>query len=244
LSNLSFLKNELRALGNPKKAGNSTRFFKTGKGQYGEDDVFIGVTMPEQRKIAKLFFDVSLDDLEKLLQSKEHEFRMTVLIILVDQFKKGNEETRKKIYELYLRNTKWINNWDLVDSSAEYIVGGWLEDKKEKMQVLKKLAKSKILWERRIAMLATFAYIKKGNCEEALQIAELLLKDTHDLIHKAVGWMLREVGKRCSLEQEENFLKKHCQQMPRTMLRYAIEHFPVEKRKAYLTGRPFQGLES
>jgi 3-methyladenine DNA glycosylase AlkD len=246
VTNLEFLKKELRTLGNPEKAKNYARFFKTGKGQYGEGDVFVGVTMPEQRKIAKLFFDISLNELEKLLQSKEHEFRMTALIILVNQFKKGDENTREKIYDLYLRNTPWVNNWDLVDVSAEHIVGGWLEDKPDKIQVLEKLAQSKNLWERRIAMITTFNYIKKGNCKETLQIAELLLGDTHDLIHKATGWMLRETGKRCAQGEEERFLQKHYHKMPRTMIRYAIEHFPEEKRQAYLKGefaQPFQGLE-
>ena len=235
--NLQHLKNDLRKSGNPDKAKNSAWFFKTGKGEYGEGDVFIGVTMPEQRAICKRYLHLSLKELIKLLQSPEHEFRMCALLILTTQYKKGTEKERENIYQLYLQNTKWINNWDLVDASAEHIVGPWLEKRKEKMQVLKNLATSKSIWERRIAMLATFCYIKKGNSIEALQIAKLLLKDEADLIHKAVGWMLREIGKRCSIAEEENFLKQHYLKMPRTMLRYAIEHFPEAKRKDYLNGK-------
>lgn len=231
------LQSELRKLGNPEKAKNSSWFFKTGKGQYGEGDIFLGITMPEQRKIIKNYCNLSLDELRLLLRSPEHEFRMCALLILVAQYKKGTPEERKKIYTLYLQNTEWINNWDLVDTSAEHIVGPWLDESKEKMKVLTTLAKSRNIWERRIAMLSTFHYIKKGKSEEALAISKLLLQDEHDLIQKAVGWMLREIGKRCSLQEEENFLQKHYPKMPRTMLRYAIEHFPEIKRKAYLNGK-------
>lgn len=238
---LKSLKKELFALGHPEKAVNSARFFKMNKGQYGEGDIFIGITMPEQRKLAKKYASLSLSDIAHLLHSKEHEFRMTALLILVKQFQQGAENFRKECYELYLRNTAHINSWDLVDASAEFIVGPWLENKPEKLQVLQRLAQSTSLWERRIAMLSTFAYIKKGHAEEALQVAELLLKDHQDLIHKAVGWMLRETGKRCSIRQEEIFLKKHAHQMPRTMLRYAIEHFPEEKRQAYLKRKASMG---
>src|SRR5690606_22306388 len=150
---------------------------------------------------------------EELLHGEEHEFRMTAQLILVSRFEKGDRSSREQIYKLYLRNTAYINNWDLVDVSAEYIVGPWLEDKMEKMEVLKKLALSDSLWEHRIAMMATFTYIKKGRPEAALQIARLLLNDPHDLIHKAVGWMLRETGKRCSTEQEEIFLKQYYHRM-------------------------------
>ena len=233
---LELLKEELLSLSRTVKAQASLRFFKTGKGEYGEGDVFLGVSMPEQRKLAKKFRDLSLEYVEELLQSEEHEFRMTSLLILIYQFQKGGEDIRKKIYEIYLRNSNWINNWDLVDVSAAHIVGEFLDNKTEKIRELKKLAHSKLLWERRIAMMATFNYIKKGNHEEALQIAEILLNDPHDLIHKAVGWMLREVGKRCSMQEEEFFLKKYYQKTPRTTLRYAIEHFPKTKRQAYLKG--------
>ena len=236
MENIDVLKVELSAMSSPEKAQACSRFFKTGEGEYAAGDRFIGVTMPEQRRLAKKFYGLSVPELEKLLQNPIHEFRMTALIILVGQFKKGNKERRQEIYELYLRNTEHINNWDLVDASAEFIVGPWLEDKSEQMRILEALAKSKSLWERRIAMLSTFAYIKKGQPLAALVVAEWLLNDEQDLIQKAVGWMLREIGKRCSIEVEEVFLKKHYRQMPRTMLRYAIEHFPEEKRHAYLKG--------
>lgn len=237
VANYQKLKNELLKSGNPEKAKNSSWFFKTGKGDYGEGDVFIGVTMPEQRAICKRYLHLSLKELKQLLQSPEHEFRMCALLILVTKYKKGTAEDKENIYQLYLQNTKWINNWDLVDASAEHIVGPRLEKRKEKMQVLKNLATSKSIWERRIAMLAAFCYIKKGSSKEAVQIAKLLLRDEEDLIHKAVGWMLREIGKRCSIAEEENFLKQHYLKMPRTMLRYAIEHFPEVKRKAFLSGK-------
>lgn len=237
MENIDVLKLELSALSSHEKAQACSRFFKTGDGEYAAGDRFIGVTMPEQRRLAKKFYGLTIRELEKLLQNPIHEFRMTALIILVQQFKKGNKERRQEIYELYLRNTRHVNNWDLVDASAEYIVGSWLESKSEKMQVLENLAQSQSLWERRIAMLSTFADIKKGQPADALSVAEWLLKDEQDLIQKAVGWMLREIGKRCSLEAEEAFLKIHYRQMPRTMLRYAIEHFPEEKRQAYLKGR-------
>jgi len=237
MSSVEDIKNELTKSGSAEKAGSSAWFFKTGKGQYGEGDVFIGVTMPEIRKIAKKYADLSAKDAERLLHSKEHEFRMAALIILVNKYKKGDEDLRGKIFELYLQNTEWINNWDLVDASAEHIVGPWLENRDEKMRVLGGLAKSQSVWERRIAMLATFHYIKKGNSKEALEIAGILVKDYHDLIQKAVGWMLREVGKRCSISEEEAFIKTNYSDISRTTLRYAIEHFPEPKRKQYLSGK-------
>lgn len=230
------LKAVLKQLSSPEKAKNSAWFFKTGKGQYGEGDVFIGVTMPEQRNAIKPFMDMDLDEIVKLLKSPEHEYRMCALLIMVAQYKKGSKEVKENIYNNYLAHTKWINNWDLVDASAEHIVGPWLVDKKDKMKVLTHLANAQSLWDRRIAMLATFHYIKKGSTEEALYLAEILLKDKEDLMHKAVGWMLREIGKRCSKDIEEMFLVQHYHTMPRTMLRYAIEHFPETQRQAYLKG--------
>jgi 3-methyladenine DNA glycosylase AlkD len=161
---------------------------------------------------------------------------MTALLILVEQFKRGGMEHRQRVYDLYLRNTAWINNWDLVDASAEYIVGPWLEGRADQMAVLTRLAQSRSVWERRIAMLATFHDIKQKDPAAGFAVAELLLRDKHDLIQKAVGWMLREIGKRCSLEAEELFLQEHYQRMARTTLRYAIERFPPEKRVAYLAG--------
>jgi 3-methyladenine DNA glycosylase AlkD len=230
------IQKDLILLGNDEKAKNSARFFKSGVGQYGEGDVFIGVTIPEQRKIAKKYKDLKLSDVLVLLRSKEHEFRMTALLILVEQFENGDQKQREKIYNTYLSNTKWINNWDLVDASAAYIVGEWLEDKKDKMRILEELAESKDLWEKRIAMVATFTYIKNGSSKEAFKIAKILLEDKHDLIQKAVGWMLREVGKRCSRELMEEFIQLNYSKMSRTTLRYSIEHLTIDRRKIYLTG--------
>lgn len=226
------IKKTLHSLASPAKAKNSARFFKTAPGQYGHGDLFIGVTVPEVRSIAKKFFDLPLADIQKLLQSKIHEERLLALILLVKRFKKASEKERKVIYEFYLKNTKYINNWDLVDTSAGYIVGGFLHNKPK--TILKKLAQSTNLWERRIAIIATFYDIYQGQSEETFKIAAILINDEHDLIHKAVGWMLREVGKRCGEEIEESFLQKHYRSMPRTMLRYAIERFSEKKRKFYL----------
>lgn len=230
------LKKELRAAVNPEKAVFLPQFFKAGPGEYAEGDKFLGVTVPAQRIIAKKYKDLPLKDLEKLLTSEWHEERLTSLLILVGRYKKSSEAEQKEIYDFYLNHTKNINNWDLVDTSAEYIVGPYLQDRPEKMGVLTKLAHSKDLWERRIAMLSTFDYIKKGNPVEALEIAEILLYDKHDLIQKAVGWMLREIGKRCDIQLLIEFLNEHYQTMPRTSLRYAIEHFSPETRQKYLKG--------
>ena len=228
------LKKELSAFGTPERAKNSARFFKMAEGDYGAGDIFIGVTVPEQRTIAKKYIDLSLFDVEQLLQSPKHEFRLTALILLVEKYEKGSDAEKKKIHVLYLKNIKWINNWDLVDLSAGYLVGDYLRARDKTL--LAKLAKSKSLWERRIAIVATYSYIKDGLEEETFRVAELLLDDDHDLIHKAVGWMLREVGKRCGQETEEVFLKKNYARMPRTMLRYAIERFPEKLRAAYMNG--------
>jgi len=209
-------------------------FFKTGKGEYGEGDVFIGIKVPVIRCIVKKYSDLTADEVQELLSSKIHEERLTGLLILVFKFSRCEEEERKNIYSLYLKNTRYINNWDLVDLSAPQIMGGFLMDKDK--GILKDLALSENLWERRIAMMATFQFIKTNHFNTALLIAEKLLNDNHDLIHKAVGWMLREIGKR-NLEAEEIFLRKHYKTMPRTMLRYAIERFPERKRKAYLHGK-------
>ncbi len=216
------------------KAQVLARFFKTGKGQYGEGDVFMGVVVPAQRKVAKRFAGLPLEEVERLLHRREHECRLTALLILVEQYKRGDDKTRKHIYDLYLANTARINNWDLVDLSAEHIVGAWIDGRADKMRVLTRLARSKSLWERRIAMLSTFYFIKKGMHDEAIPIARILLTDTHDLIQKAVGWMLREVGKRASLKAEFAFLDHHAATMPRTTLRYAIERLPEETRRHYL----------
>ncbi|MFC2143607.1 DNA alkylation repair protein [Candidatus Aenigmatarchaeota archaeon] len=228
---LNQLISDLQTRSNSKKAEIYQRFFKTGKDQYGEGDVFIGLTVPEQREIAKKYLLLSLKNVQKLLNSKIHEHRLTSLLILVYQYKKSDEKKKKKIFNFYLKNTKRINNWDLVDLTAHSIVGNFLLDKDRK--ILYKLAVSKNLWERRISMIATYELIRNNRFEDTLKISELLLNDDHDLIHKAVGWMLREIGKR-NQKAEEAFLKKYHKTMPRTMLRYAIERFDEKKRKFYM----------
>lgn len=228
------IQKHLRLLASKEKAAILSRFFKTGRGQYGEGDIFLGITVPQIRKTAKLFKDLELTEVKNLLRSKYHEERMTALFILVGQYKRGDEAAKEKIFRMYLANTRHINNWDLIDQTAEHIVGKYLEDRPKTL--LYKLARSRSLWERRIAILSTFAYIKEGRCDETLKIARILLNDGHDLIHKAVGWMLREAGKKCSMKKEEAFLKRYYMAMPRTMLRYAIERFQESKRLAYLHG--------
>ncbi len=226
------LKKDLRKCIKPGKAKLLSGFFKTGKGEYGEGDIFLGVMVPESRKIAQKYKDLSFAELDKLIKSKFHEERLVALFILVFQYKNGDDRTKNKIYKFYLSHTKYINNWDLVDLSASYIVGTHLlyQDKK----ILIKLARSKHLWERRIAIIATFAFIYKGESDWTFRIAEELLKDKEDLIHKACGWMLREVGKRVKESRLEAFLRLHGAKMPRTMLRYAIKRLPEKKRLKYL----------
>ncbi len=230
---LAELKSILRKLSSPKQAKILSRFFKTGKGEYGEGDKFLGIKVPVSRKIAKQFKDLSLKEIQQLIHSPIHEERLIALFILVEQFRKADETKRRIIYDFYLKNSKRVNNWDLVDLTAEKIIGVYLLDKDK--NILFKLARSKNLWERRIAIMSTFNFIKNGHYETTLEISNMLLNDEHDLIHKAVGWMLREIGKR-NLMVEENYLKEHYKNMPRTMLRYAIEKFPEKKRQAYLKG--------
>ncbi len=233
---LSSLKKDLRKYVNKEKALFYPRFFKSGKGEYAEGDWFIGVTVPLSRKVAKKYKDLSFEDLNMLLQSPIHEERLVSLLILIHKFNNVNQKEKEKLYNYYLSSTKYINNWDLVDLSADKIVGGYLLGKKDRL-ILVKLAKSKNLWERRIAVIATFQFIKeKKEYRDTFTVSEILLNDRHDLIHKAVGWMLREVGKRVSKDKEEAYLKTRYKQMPRTMLRYAIEHFPESRRKQYLQG--------
>jgi 3-methyladenine DNA glycosylase AlkD len=231
-NNLKNIKKDLLTLNDPVKAEISSKFFKTGKGQYGEGDIFLGIKVPEQRKVSKKYTGLTLDDISHLLKSEIHEYRLTALFILVLKYKKEDTNGKQEIVDFYLSNTENINNWDLVDSSAHYILGDFLLDKDR--SILYKLARSENLWERRIAMLSTFAFIKKEQFEDALNISEILLFDEHDLIHKAVGWMLREIGKR-DLKIEDEFLQKRYNEMPRTMLRYAIEKFDEEKRNFYLS---------
>jgi 3-methyladenine DNA glycosylase AlkD len=227
------IRKKLQQLGSEEKAKVLKRFFKTGPGEYAENDVFIGVRVPELRKLVKEYPNITIEEVIQFLRSLIHEERMFALLILVRKYSKGNETEKKRIYELYLKHTKFINNWDLVDGSAQYIVGAFLMNKSKKP--LYRLAKSSSLWERRIAVLSTFYFIQHHHFSEALKISEILLTDEQDLIHKAVGWMLREIGKR-DITAEETFLKKYYKNMPRTMLRYAIERFPESKREKYLRG--------
>ena len=225
---------ELQKLKNDEKAKILQRFFKTGKGEYGEGDVFWGIQVPEMKRIASVHKDDQVESVAELLSNKVHEVRFTALQILTAKYAHRPDE-RRRVYEVYLANTQFINNWDLVDCSCYKIVGEHLLDKNR--DILRTLAESKNLWERRISIVSTFAFIRNREYEDTLKISELLLHDTHDLMHKAVGWMLREVGKRCGREKEEMFLKKHHRTMPRTMLRYSLEHFPKELRDHYMYGK-------
>ena len=226
---------DLNKLANPTKATILSGFFKTGKGQYGEGDKFLGITVPEQRKIAKKYYkEVSFEDLQKMLESKIHEYRLTALLILVYKYDKTKDKKLKKeIYNFYIKNLQYINNWDLVDVTTPNIVGDYLLNNPKEKKILYKLVKSKNLWERRVAILATFRFIKEKQFEDTLTISKILLNDKHDLIHKAVGWMLREMGKR-DIKLLIKFLDKYAATMPRTMLRYATEKFGEETRKYYL----------
>lgn len=224
---------ELTALGHAETAAFLQKFFKTGPGEYGAGDLFRGIRVPALRQLVKTYQSIPLPAIVELLHSPFHEDRLLALLLLVRLYAKGNTTQRSQLYELYLNNTQFINNWDLVDSSAEQIVGAYLWDKDR--APLYTLAASNSLWERRIAIMATFHFIKRNDFAPTLALAERLLTDREDLMHKAVGWMLREVGKR-NLEAEIGFLKAHCRQMPRTMLRYAIEKFPEAERQQYLKG--------
>ena len=232
--NLTIIRKELKKYASKEKAAILQRFFKTGPGEYGEGDIFLGVKVPETRAVAKKFKDLTLNDTISLLKSKIHEERLLALLILVQKYSSGDSGTRKKVYTAYLKNTNYINNWDLVDLSAYKIVGAYLADKSRKP--LYGLVRSPNMWERRIAILSTYNFIKSDDFEDTIKISRLLLNDTHDLIHKAVGWMLREVGKR-DISVCEGFLKGCYSSMPRTMLRYAIERFPEGKRLQYLHGQ-------
>lgn len=237
MKNLEVLHSQVKKIVNKEKAKLLSRYFKTGKGEYAEGDIFVGLMVPQARLIAKDFFHLSLSDIKKLLQSKIHEERLIALFILVRQFQKADEKKKKIIFDLYLRSTKYINNWDLVDLSSHKIVGEYLLDKDTK--ILYSLAKSKNIWERRIAIISTFAFIRKGKFRESLRLAEILLHDNHDLLHKAVGWMLREIGKK-DIVPLEIFLEEHASHMPRTMLRYAIEKMPASQRTYFLSRKNFQ----
>ena len=231
---IRIIQSELKALANKKNAEVARRFFKTGPGEYGEGDIFLGIRVPVLRKLAKNFRTISIEEAGQLLKSPIHEERLLSLFILIHIYSGGEGPVKRKVYDLYLKNTEFINNWDLVDSSAEHIAGNYLLNKKK--NPIYRLARSENLWERRISIMSTFCFIKHGQYSETLKIGKILLNDKEDLIHKAVGWMLREVGKR-NLPLEEEFLKENYKDMPRTMLRYAIEKFPESKRQRYLKGK-------
>ena len=225
----------LKALADPDRARSSERFFKTGPGQYGEGDVFIGVTMPQIRRLVRECCDASLEEIDGLVASPIHEARMLGLLLLVARFEATNEgAVRASLFERYLAYMKagQINNWDFVDATAPRVVGGFLFDRSRKILVT--MARSRSLWERRIAIVSTLFFIQKGDAKTTLQLAVTLLGDEQDLIHKAAGWMLREIGKRCSVKELEDFLDQHAPEMPRTMLRYAIERLPEKRRRMYM----------
>lgn len=228
------LNTKLNLLRNEEKAKFFPKFFKTAKGEYAEGDKFIGITVPQVRKLAKEYKSIEQKNLLNLLQSPWHELRLMALFILIQSFEKGNEKTKQKIYNLYKKNYKFIDNWDLVDTSAPKIMGAFLEN--QNRSILYQWAKSKNLWKRRIAIMSTFYFIKNHDFNDALAISKILLTDKHDLIHKAVGWMLREIGNR-DFKVEEKFLRSHYKDMPRTTLRYAIEKFPINIRHLYMKGQ-------
>jgi 3-methyladenine DNA glycosylase AlkD len=225
------IRREFKKLADPAKAQVMQRFFKTGPGQYGEGDVFIGVTVPDSREIAKKFDDLALEEIKELLDSSVHEERMVALFILVRKYGRALAYEKEKIFKFYLSNSSRINNWDLVDLSGPAILGAHLVDGTRKH--LYRLAKSDNVWERRMAIVATLYFIRENDFTDTFKIAEMLMHDSHDLIHKAAGWMLREVGKK-DPAAEEAFVARHCHSMPRTMLRYAIEKFPASKKRRYM----------
>ncbi len=235
MSELSRLTAEIKSCENKPQAAISQRFFKTGPGQYGAGDRFLGLKMPLQRLLARKYADLSLSDIERLLESQIHEFRMIGLLILVDRYERtASRAEKKKIVDFYLSHTARINNWDLVDLSVYKILGDFLVAEKQALKILEKLAGSKNLWEKRMAMISTYAFLKKGEAEKTLHIAEKLLQDEHDLMHKAVGWMLREAGKRVDKKVLTDFLDQHYRRMPRTALRYSIEKLSPREREHYL----------
>ena len=227
------IQKELESLADPGHAEILQRFFKTGPGEYGEGDRFRGIRVPVLRKTARKYRDLPLTEAGRLLQSAFHEDRLLALLILIEHYYRRDDTVRDGIHRFYLNHTGWVNNWDLVDVSAPHLVGHYLMGRSK--DPLTRLAASRVMWERRMAIIATFHFIKQGDYDDTLRVARLLLGDPEDLIHKAVGWMLREVGKR-KVEAAEAFLQAHYRNMPRTMLRYAIERFPEARRQAYLRG--------
>lgn len=232
---LNDLMGELKRLRNSSKTIVLQRFFKTGLGQYGEGDIFWGLNVPDCRRLAKKYAALKMTDVLVLLKSEIHEIRLTALLIIVEHYQRAEKiEEKRKIVNIYLKNSRYINNWDLVDLSVYKILGDYLLYSKKERNILDKLVVSKNLWERRLAMVATYAFIKAGQEDMAYQVAEKLLDDKHDLMHKAVGWMLREAGKRGDIAKLHQFINKHIKDLPRTTLRYAIERFPERERQAYL----------
>lgn len=228
---LQDIKEELQSLADSETAKHSQRFFKTGKGEYGEGDIFLGIRVPVIRKLAKKYSYLSLSNILSLLKSKFHEQRLLAIIMLVNLYKVADKKTQKEIFSLYINNTRYINNWDLVDISAASIVGAYLNDKSKKL--LYDFSDSEDIWQRRIAIISTYHFIRNNDFTDSLKLSERLLNDPHDLIHKAVGWMLREIGKK-NQSIEAAFLDKYASRMPRTMLRYALERFPADSRKSYM----------
>lgn len=226
------LRRDLRRVADPVRAEHAKRFFKTGKGEYGEGDMFIGATVPSLRVLSRRYADVTLTDLLVLLASPIHEERLLALIILTQQYAKGTAQTRAAIYRMYLAQRRYINNWDLVDVSAHKIIGEHVQRGRSRA-VLDRLIRSRRMWDRRIAIISTFRFLKEGDVNETLRLVTLVLRDTHDLMHKAAGWALREVGKR-DQNALYRFLDRHAGRMPRTMLRYAIERLPERERQRYL----------
>ncbi len=227
------VKRDLKKLSSPEKSKKAKRYFKTGKGQYGEGDVFLGINAHDLRSVINKY-ELPLNSIKELLKSKIHEHRLAGLLILVKKYGKASEKEKKEIFNFYIKNAEKINNWDLVDCSASYIAGDYLLNKDKK--ILYNLANSKNLWKKRISIISTHTFIKNNEFKDTLKISKILLKDNHDLIHKAVGWMLREVGKK-DMKKLEGFLQKHYKDIPRTTLRYSIEKFPERKQKKYLKGR-------
>lgn len=233
-ASVTAIRKEIRALADDEKAAHAQRFFKTGKGEYGEGDRFLGIRVPVIRRLVKQHKEASLPTLISILKSKWHEERLFAVLSLADRYKRGDEIQRRAVFDAYMGHLDYVNNWDLVDGSAHLIVGPHLQNRSRRR--LYRLARSRILWERRIATMATYHFIRQREFDDALEIAAILLDDEHDLIHKSVGWMLREIGKR-HWPTERRFLKKYYKTMPRTMLRYSIEHLPEKARKDYLAGR-------
>ena len=232
-SSAAGIRKEIRALADKRIAEHSQRFFRTAKGEYGEGEKFLGIRVPVIRAQVRRHRDASMKALIVLLKSPWHEERLFAVLALADRFKRGDAASRRETFTAYVEHRRYVNNWDLVDGSSHIIIGGWLENRSRRL--LYKLARSQVLWDRRIAIMSTYHFIKNEDFDDTLALAEILLNDEHDLIHKATGWMLREVGNR-DRPTEDGFLNEHYRKMPRTMLRYAIEKYPERTRRAYLKG--------